>query len=218
MNMPEIIPTNSRQMPRMTSALREGDYCDLLYAWVQCNSERVAPDSRDRRIAKADVKWTRIENDFTRVDADGKSKKIMSRKTIAKYFENLVETGLIKDPGEKEKYYYLTLLDNQEANLIEYTTLNKMMNVMQRNSINIYIYLYNRYYANGKESFIATLKQIKEYIGIATTTTSNNIIVEDTMEFLKRLGLLDYRKEKTEDGKTPFRFLWVKNQLPKLEE
>jgi hypothetical protein len=38
------------------------------------------------------------------------------------------------------------------------------------------------------------------------------------MEFLKRLGLLDYRKEKTEDGKTPFRFLWVKNQLPKLEE
>jgi hypothetical protein len=78
--------------------------------------------------------------------------------------------------------------------------------------------LYNRYYANGKESFIAKLKQIKEYIGIATTTTSNNIIVEDTMEFLKRLGLLDYRKETTVDGKTPFRFLWVKNQLPKLEE
>ena len=35
-----------------------------------------------------------------------------------------------KTQEEKEKYYYLTLLDNQEANLIEYTTLNKMMNVM----------------------------------------------------------------------------------------
>ena len=62
-----------------------------------------------------------------------------------------------------------------------------------------------------KEEYVSMLE-------VALGASMNNIIVEDTMEFLKRLGLLDYRKEKTEDGKTPFRFLWVKNQLPKLEE
>ena len=211
--MPEIIPTNSRQMPRMTSALREGDYCDLLYAWVQCNSERVAPDSRDRRIAKADVKWTRIENDFTRVDADGKSKKIMSRKTIAKYFKYLEEKGFIKLNPE-DNYYYLTVLDASEANLIEYNTLSKLMNVLQKNSLSVYIYLFNRYVANGYQPYIATIKQIKDFIGIATTTTSNNIIIDDTIDILKRLGLLDCKLVYGEDNKTYLEFQWVKNKLP----
>ena len=58
------------------------------------------------------------------------------------------------------------------------------MNVLQKNSISIYIYLFNRYYANGCEPFIATMRQIKEYIGIAVTTTSNNLIVSDTIEIL----------------------------------
>jgi hypothetical protein len=52
--------------------------------------------------------------------------------------------------------------------------------------------LFNRYYANGKQPFIATMRQIKEFIGIATSTTSNNLIVNDTIDILKRLGLLEY--------------------------
>ena len=52
----------------------------------------------------------------------------MGRKTIAKYFKHLEDNGLIteKDDG----YYYLTLLQQSEANLIEYTTLSKLMNVL----------------------------------------------------------------------------------------
>lgn len=34
------IEKNSRQMPSTSSIIREKDYCDLLYAWLQCNSER----------------------------------------------------------------------------------------------------------------------------------------------------------------------------------
>jgi hypothetical protein len=72
----------------------------------------------------------------------------MGRKTIAKYFKHLEDKGFIK-LNEEDEYYYLTVLDSHEANLIEYNTLSKLMNVLQKNSLSIYIYLFNRYVANG---------------------------------------------------------------------
>ena len=137
----------------------------------------------------------------------------MSRKTIAKYFKHLENKGLISY-NEEDEYYYLTVLDKTEANLIEYKTLSKLMNVLQKNSISIYIYLFNRYYANGRSPFIATIRQIKDFIGIATTTTSNNIIIDDTIDILKRLGLLDYGLVNGEDNKTYLEFKWIKIKLP----
>ena len=207
------IKKNSRQMPSTTSIVREKDYCDLLYAWLQCNSERENINTSRRRIEKKKVKWASIERDFTRQLSDGSIEKAMSRKTIAKYFSYLVDEKLVID--ENDDYYYLAVLDPQDGNLIEYNTLLKMMNVLQKNSINIYIYLFNRYYANNFQPFIATFRQIKDYIGIATTTTSNNAVIDDTIDILKRIGLLDYRLKVLEDNKTCLEFLWVKNELPK---
>lgn len=204
------IKKNSRQIPSVPTITREKDYCDLLYAWLQCHSERITMDSEGRRINKSLVKWTAIEKDFVRILSDGTTEKVMSRKTIAKYFKYLEDKGLIQ--LQDDGYYYLTILDATEANLIEYNTLSKLINVLQKNSLSIYVYLFNRYYANGFQPFIATIKQIKEFIGIATTTTSNNIIVDDTIDILKRLGLLDYRI-KTEDNKSYLEFQWVKNAL-----
>ena len=201
-------------MPSASMIVREKDYCDLLYAWLQCNSERESVVSTRRRIEKKKVKWAAIERDFTRTLSDGSVEKVMSRKTIAKYFTHLMNQGLITE-GDDD-YNYLTVLDASEANLIECITLSKLMNVLQKNSISIYIYLFNRYCANGYQPFIATLKQIKDFIGIATSTTSNNIIVDDTIEILKRLGLLDVKMVTGEDNKTYLEFQWVKNELPKL--
>ena len=200
-------------MPSTSMIVREKDYCDLLYAWLQCNSERENVMSTRRRIEKKKIKWTVIERDFTRTLSDGSVEKVMSRKTIAKYFNYLVEQGLITE-GEDD-YYYLTVLDASEANLIECITLSKLMNVLQKNSISIYIYLFNRYCANGYQPFIATLKQIKDFIGIATSTTSNNIIIDDTIDILKRLELLDVKLITGEDNKTYLEFQWVRNELPK---
>lgn len=207
------IKKNSRQMPSTTSIVREKDYCDLLYAWLQCNSERENINTSRRRIEKKKVKWASIERDFTRQLSDGSIEKAMSRKTIAKYFSYLIDEKLVID--ENDDYYYLAVLDPQDGNLIEYNTLLKMMNVLQKNSINIYIYLFNRYYANNFQPFVATFRQIKDYIGIATTTTSNNAVIDDTIDILKRIGLLDYRLKVLEDNKTCLEFLWVKNELPK---
>ena len=204
------IKKNSRQIPSTSAIIREKDYCDLLYAWLQCNSERINATSTGRRINKSLIKWVAIEKDFTRTLSDGTTEKVMSRKTIAKYFKHLEEKGLIQ--LQSDGYYYLTVLDDDEANLIEYNTLSKLINVFQKNSLSIYIYLFNRYYASGFQPFIATIKQIKDFIGIATTTTSNNIIVDDTIDILKRLGLLDY-KIKFEENKSYLEFQWVKNSL-----
>lgn len=201
-------------MPSASMIVREKDYCDLLYAWLQCNSERESVVSTRRRIEKKKVKWAAIERDFTRTLSDGSVEKVMSRKTIAKYFTHLMNQGLVTE--DNDDYYYLTVLDASEANLIECITLSKLMNVLQKNSISIYIYLFNRYCANGYQPFIATLKQIKDFIGIATSTTSNNIVVDDTIEILKRLGLLDVKMITGEDNKTYLEFQWVKNELPKL--
>ena len=115
-------------MPSTASVAREKDYCDLLYAWLQCNSERENMNDIARRIHKSKVKWAAIERDFTRILTDGSVEKVMSRKTIAKYFNHLMDKGLISE-GEDD-YYYLTVLDASEANLIECITLSKLMNVL----------------------------------------------------------------------------------------
>ena len=95
-----VIKKNSRQMPSTTSIVREKDYCDLLYAWLQCNSERENVNTSRRRIEKKKVKWASIERDFTRELSDGTIEKAMSRKTIAKYFSYLIDSNLVSDEGD----------------------------------------------------------------------------------------------------------------------
>lgn len=203
---------DSRQMPSNRATVREKDYCDLLYAWLQCKSERLE-DDRQRRIHKSLVKWVAIEKDFVRVDKEGKEYKVMSRKTIAKYFTFLESKKLIE---LKDDYYYLTILNPENANLIECKTLNKLMNVLQKNSLNIYNCLINEYCRRGQVPFIITIRQIKDYIGIATSTTSNNGIVDDTIDILQRLSLLDYQI-KYIDNKSYIEIQWVRNALPETK-
>ena len=64
---------------------------------------------------------------MTRIDNQGHEVKMMGRKTIAKYFNTLMEKGLVTD-GE-DGYFYLTILEKNEAYLIEFHTLSKLLNV-----------------------------------------------------------------------------------------
>ena len=93
------------------------------------------------------MKWVAIERDFTRTLSDGTVDKVMARKTIAKYFDYLIQKGLITEG--QDDFYYITVLPSDSAHLIEYQTLYKLMNVLQKHSLSIYVYLFNRYYANG---------------------------------------------------------------------
>lgn len=204
---PEELDT--RQMPCRREVTSEKNYCDLLYAWLQCNSERVSMHSRDRQIDKKKCKFTYIE--AAMVDSQGE--KVMSRKTISKYFHWLEEQGFII---EEDKYYRLRLLSAEEANLIYYKTLSVLTNVLKQHVIDIYQYLYGRFCANEQQPYIVTVAQMKDYIGKATTTTSNNAIVMDPLEILCRLQLLDYEYIQTEEKKTNIQINWVVDRLPDL--
>lgn len=191
--------SNLRQMPKNSTIVQSKSYSDLLYAWLQLHSERVGPDLPQRRILKSDVKWTKIEKDFTRTDAEGNEIKVMGRKTIAKYFQFLQDQGLVYQNEEDKEFYYLTVLENDMANLIEYNTLSVLTNTLQRHCIDIYLYLVSRWYANGSSSYIVTIAQIKNYIGIATSTTSNNLLVSDTLLILQKLGLIKYKTQQEQE-------------------
>ena len=203
---------NQRQVPKLRGICSEKSYCDLLYAWLQCNSERISPISAQRRIQKSKVKWQNIERDFTR-EVEGQQQKTMGRKTIAKYFDSLKQMGLVYEEQDDEDYYYITLLNTEDAGLIEYHTLEKLINVLQKRSVSIYVYLYSRFCANALEPYIVTMRQVKDFIGISSTTSSNNVFIVDTFDILQRLGLLSYSVV-YKDNKSYYQIEWVQNELP----
>lgn len=141
----------------------------------------------------------------------------MDRHTVSKYFKWLVAQGYLT-LDEKGEYYNITVLGKDEANIIFFDTLNILLNVFRRHAIDIYQYLYSRYCANGKKSFIAATNDMKNYIGIATTTSSNDAVINDTLDILSRLGLLSFHKIYNEDNKELREFFWVKDRLPEKVE
>jgi uncharacterized membrane protein len=53
--------------------------------------------------------------------------------------------------------------------------------------------------ANGGQEYIVTMAQMKHFIGIATSTTSNNEVINDILEVLSLLGLVEYEDRVMED-------------------
>lgn len=79
-----------------------------------------------------------------------------------------------------------------EATLVPYITLRRLVNALHKNSVSIFIYLLNRYVANGEKGFYVTYTRLKEIIGISTSSTSNNKVVADILYVLAALQLVDY--------------------------
>ena len=86
--------------------------------------------------------------------------------------------------------------------MIPYETLRKLNNSLNHNAISLFVYLLKRYIANNEQEYVVTMAQMKNFIGIATTTTSNNDVIIDILEVLKLLGLVDYEYRQVEKDKT----------------
>ena len=202
---------NPRQIPKVMEICANKDYSDILYAWLQCESDFVA-QGMDRRIPKAKIKWTAIERALTLPDGA----KIMGRKTIAKYFAWLLESGLVYvNDTDEDNYYLKTLINTEQAWLVEASTLRKLINTQRSNTISVYVFLLMHYVTNACEAFEITISQIKNFIGLSNSSRNNNTVVVDILEMLKRLGLLDFKKE-YDGSKWHYTVLWVRNQLPDI--
>lgn len=114
----------------------------------------------------------------------------LSRQTISTKFKNLKELDLIRERDGDT--YELVVLSKDLASLIPYPTLKLIQDTLNENSISTYIYLLNRYYANDCKAFQFTLEQVKSFIGISTSTRSNDEIITNILYVLGKIGLIKY--------------------------
>ena len=181
--------------------MKDKNYYDVVYAWFQCKSERSA-ETNIRTVAYADSKYVTIGEECG-----------IDRRSASKYVTKLVDMGLLSK-DDTNKVYVLNKLENSTATLVPYKTLRQLVNSLNRNSINIYVYLLNRYLGSKETEFIITHKELKERIGISSSSTSNNIVINDILDILKRLGLISYELRQVEPTKTHMFVTKVCNVLP----
>ena len=202
------IQPNSRQVPKVQQYTADKKYNDLLYGVLQEMSYvEVINRVSNRYVDKRSINFQRI------------AEKIgVTRQTASSKFKNLLMMGLITECElpNNQKRYRLEALDASVASLVPVETLRKLTNTLSQHCISIYVYLMNRYIACGEQSYIVTLNQMKTFIGVATTTCSNNIVISDILEILGRLGLVVWRYDQSKVDTTNIRVLQVRNALPPL--
>ena len=174
------IQKDSRQIPKKQEIVADKMYSDVVYAWLQVNScwDR---DKNVRWIGKNQVSFSRISGDVG-----------LSRQTVSNKFKRLLEIGLVRLEQDLGRYELVSLRPDM-AMLVERTTLRRMLSAFNENTINVYVYLLNRYLANRCRGYEFTIEQVKYFIGLSMRTSSNNYIIQDILDILERLGLLKYK-------------------------
>ena len=196
------IEENSRQIPSIERYTADKKYCDLLYGLLQelSYSETIG-DVTQRYVDKNSFSYESLGERIG-----------LKRVTASTKFKNLISLGLIIEIPE-EKRYKLNYLDKTVASLIPYETLRKMNNGLNHNSISLFVYLLKRYIANNEQPYIVTMWQMKKFIGMATSTSSNNEVIIDILNILKKLGLVDYEYRQTEKEKTNLIITKMNNKI-----
>lgn len=171
------VQSNSRQIPKSREICANKKYNDVLYAYLQCISER--EDDDKRLVSKKLINFSKLGTELH-----------LTRQTVSTKFKNLLELDLVA--VYDENYYILKPLPKDIATLIPYPTLRVLVDALNENAISAYAYLLNRYYSNNCQSFQFTLDQVKTFIGISTSTRSNNDVVTNILFVLEKVGLIKY--------------------------
>jgi predicted ATP-grasp superfamily ATP-dependent carboligase len=75
------------------------------------------------------------------------------------------------------------------------------------------VYLLKRFIANNEKEYPVTMAQMKNFIGIASNTTSNNEVINDILEVLELLGLVKIERRQIEENKTLLVVVEVNNVI-----
>ena len=199
------IKTNSRQIPKNKEICANKKYYDILYAYLQCISEK--SENGIRYFNKKEINFTKLGNIFN-----------LSRQTVSTKFKNLKELGLIR---EKDKETYeIIVLEKDIASLVPYDTLKLITDTLNENSISVYVYLFTRYYRNNCQPFQFTLESVKKHIGICASTRSNDEIITNILFVLQKMGLVKYsmttakqEADSFQNVKTIYQIDWITNTL-----
>ena len=188
--MPQLkIMPNSRQIPKTKEICANKKYFDILYAYLQCVSEK--DEEGKRYFTKKDINFSKLADQFG-----------LSRQTISTKFKNLKELGLVEEI-DKNTYKLVKLMND---------TLND-------NTISVYVYLFNLYYANGCKVFQFSLDAVKGFIGLSTSARNNNDIVTNILFVLQKIGLIKYSlttaksNDNFDNVKTIYQLEWLTNDI-----
>lgn len=203
------VQNNSRQVPSVKTYTADKQYCDLLYGYLQ---EQSYGEFLDGKIVRYVDK--KVVNFSALVEIFGKE---MSRQTLSNKFKYLINLGFV-EYIEDEKRYKLNYLDKDIASLIPYETLKYINCTLSYNSINIFVYLLNRFIANGEKPFIATIDQMKDFIGFSKKTRSNNYIIYNILIALTNLNLIEYELQPIDVEKTVLMFKKVSNEMSESDK
>ena len=177
---------NLRQVVADKGITSDKSYYDFLYGYLQLISDWNGEG--ERYIMKENLSYSKLETEL------GNS---INRKTISKVIKFLEANNLVKN--DHIELSHLDELDEDERFLIDMDTLKALVAYRKRHLIDLYVYLFNgMYYAkmnNGENSVVITMKNMKDYIGIATSTTSNNGVVKELLDILVEVGLIAYKIE-----------------------
>ena len=199
------IQKNSRQVPKTQDICANKKYNDILYSYLQCISQWQRNERR--YFLKKEVSYVKLAEKFG-----------LSRQTVSTRFKNLKELGLIAE-RDKESYWLMPL-DADLASLIPYETLQVLVDALNDNAISTYVYLFNRYYANGCQPFQFTLDQVKKFVGLSLTNKHNNDIITNILYILEKIGLIKYQlttltqpNDNFQNIKVIYQVDWMTNQL-----
>ena len=166
-----------RQVVSDKSITSSKSFNDYLYGWLVLKAQE---ENGERFVMKRSFVFSKMEKELG-----------MTRKTLAKYFDYLLEVGLVVD--SKDKWTITDL--GEDGFWLETNILQKLVEMKQRYAITIYVYLVKGYWMVGqhkKKNLPIILDNVKDQIGISKQSRSNNNTITDVLENLREMGLLNY--------------------------
>ena len=184
------IQKNSRQIPSNEKYTANKKYSDILYGYLQHISQ-LDEAIGVRYIPKTEIKYVQIAEDLG-----------LTRQTVSKKFNNMVEEGLIYFDAPNKRFI-LSTLEAELATLLPDDTIRVLCNTLQERCLSILAYLIKTFVQHESKPCEVNLDIIKTYVGLSKSNRgTNNEVVRDIFVVLKKLGLIEYHTEKIFDAKT----------------
>lgn len=201
-NLKEL--NNMRQIPKTKEYCANKEYYDILYGYLQQQSQWEQKKNNNRRyVNKKLINFSQLGRQLG-----------ISRQTVSNKFKKLIKLGLVIDePGDR---YYLTPLSADIASLIPNPTLKLITDTLNEYSISVYVYLLMRYIANDEKEFLFKLSEVKKHIGICATTRSNDDIIVNILFVLQKIGLIKYHLTTFQQNNVEYRDVKTIYQLDYL--
>lgn len=183
------VQKNSRQIPSDKIYTADKKYSDVLYGYLQHNSE-LDEQTHIRYIPKKQISYVKLANELN-----------MHRQTVSSKFKNLIKQGLLFY-NESLKRYELIPIDKNLAALLPDDTVRVCYNTLHERCLSILAYLLKTFIQHNEKPCQINIDIIKKYVGLSISDRGNNQIIKDCFLVLEKLGFISYHIEKIKDDKT----------------